>query len=53
MLPAAYLDALPGSFPVIHRRLDTAAAFAADGAILITAALSLSLWWNRPRIPTR
>jgi S1-C subfamily serine protease len=23
------------------------------GAILITAALSLSLWWNRPRTPTR
>ncbi|MEV0593275.1 VWA domain-containing protein [Nonomuraea cavernae] len=47
------LDALPGSFTVIHQRIDTAAAFAAGGAILITAALSLSLWWNRPRVPTR
>jgi Ca-activated chloride channel family protein len=43
------LAALPGSFTVIHRRVDVAAAFAAGGAILITAALSLSLWWNRPR----
>ncbi|WP_433444190.1 VWA domain-containing protein [Nonomuraea sp. CA-141351] len=47
------LDALPGSFTVIRQRVDTAAAFAAGGAILITAALSLSLWWNRPRTPTR
>jgi Ca-activated chloride channel family protein len=47
------LGALPGSFTVIHRRVDIAAAFAAGGAILITAALSLSLWWNRPRNSTR
>ncbi|GAA3809880.1 VWA domain-containing protein [Sphaerisporangium flaviroseum] len=47
------LDALPGSFTVIHSRVDTAAAFAAGGAILIITALSLSLWWNRPRPPTR
>lgn len=47
------LDALPGSFTVIRQRVDTAAAFAAGGAILITAALSLSLWWNRPRTPAR
>jgi Ca-activated chloride channel family protein len=47
------LDALPGSFTVIHRQVDIAAAFAAGGAILITAALSLSLWWNRPRNSTR
>ncbi|MFC4006019.1 VWA domain-containing protein [Nonomuraea purpurea] len=47
------LDALPGSFTVIRQRVDTAAAFAAGGALLITAALSLSLWWNRPRTPTR
>ncbi|MEV1177197.1 VWA domain-containing protein [Nonomuraea sp. NPDC049784] len=47
------LDALPGSFTVIHQRVDTAAAFAAGGAVLITAALSLSLWWNRPRTPAR
>ncbi|WP_329084448.1 MULTISPECIES: VWA domain-containing protein [unclassified Streptosporangium] len=47
------LDALPGSFTVIHQRVDTAAAFAAGGAVLIAAALSLSLWWNRPRTPAR
>ncbi|TMR95354.1 vWA domain-containing protein [Nonomuraea basaltis] len=47
------LNALPGSFTVIRQRVDTAAAFAAGGAILITAALSLSLWWNRPRTPAR
>ncbi|MFF3439823.1 VWA domain-containing protein [Streptosporangium sp. NPDC002721] len=47
------LDALPGSFTVIHQRVDTAPAFAAGGALLITTALSLSLWWNRPRPPTR
>jgi Ca-activated chloride channel family protein len=47
------LDTLPGSFTVIRQRVDTSAAFAAGGAILITAALSLSLWWNRPRTPTR
>ncbi|GGO82235.1 VWA domain-containing protein [Nonomuraea cavernae] len=47
------LDALPSSFTVVHQRIDTAAAFAAGGGLLITAALSLSLWWNRPRVPTR
>ncbi|MFI7640033.1 VWA domain-containing protein [Nonomuraea sp. NPDC049400] len=47
------LNALPGSFTVIRQRVDTAAAFAAGGALLVTAALSLSLWWNRPRTPTR
>ncbi|MFI7704282.1 VWA domain-containing protein [Nonomuraea sp. NPDC049480] len=47
------LDALPSSFTVVNQRIDTAAAFAAGGAILITAALSLSLWWNRPRTLTR
>lgn len=43
------LAALPGSFTIINRRVDTAAAFAATGALLIAGALSLSLWWNRPR----
>ncbi|MEV0380500.1 VWA domain-containing protein [Nonomuraea sp. NPDC050643] len=47
------LNALPGSFTVVRQRIDTAAAFAAGGAVLITAALSLSLWWNRPRTPAR
>lgn len=43
------LDALPGSFTVVNRRVDAASAFAAGGALLITTALGLSLWWNRPR----
>jgi Ca-activated chloride channel homolog len=47
------LNALPGSFTVIHRRVDTAAVFAGGGAVLIAAALSLSLWRNRPRNSTR
>ncbi|MFC4536225.1 VWA domain-containing protein [Sphaerisporangium dianthi] len=47
------LDALPGSFTVVRQRVDTAAAFAAGGAVLVIAALSLSLWWNRPRTPAR
>ncbi|MEU4408496.1 VWA domain-containing protein [Streptosporangium sp. NPDC023963] len=47
------LEALPGSFTVVRQRVDTAAAFAGGGALLITAALSLSLWWNRPRAPAR
>ncbi|MFI9559064.1 VWA domain-containing protein [Nonomuraea endophytica] len=42
------LDTLPGSFTVIQQRIDTAAYFAAGGAVLIALALSLSLWWNRP-----
>lgn len=47
------LNSLPGSFTVVRQQVDTAAAFAAGGAVLITAALSLSLWWNRPRTPAR
>lgn len=43
------LGTLPGTFTVIRERVDTAAWFAAGGAVLIAAALSLSLWWNRPR----
>jgi Ca-activated chloride channel family protein len=47
------LNALPGSFTIIRQRVDAAVAFAVGGAILITAALSLSLWWNRLWTPTR
>ncbi|HEY1179980.1 MAG TPA: VWA domain-containing protein [Phytomonospora sp.] len=43
------LDALPGSFTVVRERVDTAAAFAAGGGLLVASALALSLWWNRPR----
>ncbi|MDA0637484.1 VWA domain-containing protein [Nonomuraea sp. MCN248] len=45
------LDSLPGSFTVIRQKVDTAAAFAVGGAVLVAAALGLSLWWNRPRVP--
>ncbi|MER7370765.1 vWA domain-containing protein [Nonomuraea wenchangensis] len=47
------LDSLPGSFKVIRERVDTAAFFAGGGALLVVTALSLSLWWNRPRTPIR
>ncbi|GAA2209606.1 VWA domain-containing protein [Nonomuraea monospora] len=47
------LGTLPGSFTVIREQVDTAAVFAAGGAVLIAGALSLSLWWNRPRSPAR
>lgn len=47
------LDALPGTFTIVHQRVDTAAAFAAGGALFVVTALSLSLWWNRPRTPAR
>ncbi|MEV4802374.1 VWA domain-containing protein [Nonomuraea sp. NPDC049421] len=43
------LDSLPGAFTVVREKVDTAAGFAAGGALLIGAALALSLWWNRPR----
>ncbi|MER6577224.1 VWA domain-containing protein [Nonomuraea sp. NPDC001023] len=46
---ATALDALPGTFTVVRERVDTAAAFAGAGGLLVVAALSLSLWWNRPR----
>ncbi|MFC6081302.1 VWA domain-containing protein [Sphaerisporangium aureirubrum] len=46
------LAALPATFTVIHTRVDTSFAFAGGAALLITTALSLSLWWNRPRPPT-
>ena len=42
---------LPGSFTIIHKRLDIAAWFAGAGGLLIATALALSLWWNRTRRP--
>ncbi|MCK2213407.1 VWA domain-containing protein [Actinomadura sp. ATCC 31491] len=47
------LAGLSGSFTVVREKADVAAAFAGGGALLVTAALSLSLWWNRPRGPAR
>ena len=42
---------LPGTFTIIHKRLDTAALFAGVGGLLIATAVALSLWWNRTRRP--
>ncbi len=47
------LDTLPGTFTVVRQRVDTAAAFAAGGGLLVASAVALSLWWNRPRLPAR
>ncbi|MGW4643739.1 hypothetical protein ACWEN6_34830 [Sphaerisporangium sp. NPDC004334] len=49
----AALKALPSGFTVVDRRVDASAVFAAAGGVLITTALSLTLWWNRPRLPAR
>jgi Ca-activated chloride channel family protein len=42
---------LPGTFTIIHKRLDIAAWFAGAGGLLIATALALSLW--RPPAPAR
>jgi Ca-activated chloride channel family protein len=47
------LGSLPAAFTVVREKVDTAALFAAGGALLIGTALGLSLWWNRPRTPAR
>lgn len=43
------LAKLPAAFTVVHKHVDIAAAFAALGALLIAAAVALSLWWGRIR----
>jgi Ca-activated chloride channel homolog len=45
------LNKLPAAFTVVHKQVDIAAAFAALGGLLVAAAVSLSLWWNRIRRP--
>jgi Ca-activated chloride channel family protein len=45
------LNKLPAAFTVVHQQVDIAAAFAALGGLLVAAAVSLSLWWNRIRRP--
>ena len=47
------LGSLPAAFTVVREKVDTAALFAAGGALLVGSALGLSLWWNRPRTPSR
>jgi len=42
---------LPSHVTVTTKKIDLAAWFAALGALLMAAAVGLSLWWNRIRIP--
>jgi len=46
------LAVLPGTFTIIHKRLDIAAWFAGVGGLLIVTAVALSLWWDRTRRPS-
>ena len=45
------LGGLPSTITVVHKDVDLAAWFASVGALLIAAAIGLSLWWNRMRTP--
>jgi len=47
------LGKLPGSFSLVHKHIDIAAWFAGIGGALIAAAVALSLWLNRVRVPRR
>ena len=40
---------LPKAITVTHEHRDLAAWFAGFGGLLIAAAVTLSLWWNRVR----
>jgi Ca-activated chloride channel homolog len=43
------LARLPAAFTIVRKHIDIASWFAAGGGLLIAAAVSLSLWWNRTR----
>jgi Ca-activated chloride channel family protein len=43
------LGDLPRSITVTHKKVDIADEFAGLGGVLVTAAVGLSLWWNRVR----
>jgi Ca-activated chloride channel family protein len=45
------LTALPRNITVTHKHKDIAAVFAGVGALFVAAAIALSLWWNRVRLP--
>jgi Ca-activated chloride channel family protein len=49
----AALSHLTGAFRIVHKDVDLAAWFAGAGGLLIAAAVALSLWWNRVRLPRR
>jgi Ca-activated chloride channel family protein len=42
---------LPSHVTVTTEKVDLAAWFAGVGAVLLAAAVGLSLWWNRVRVP--
>jgi Ca-activated chloride channel family protein len=48
---AGAMAELPSHVTVVHRHIDLAAWFAALGGLLVAAAVGLSLWWNRVRMP--
>ena len=43
------LSHLSGAFTIVRKQLDLAPLFAGVGGLLASAALALSLWWNRTR----
>jgi len=42
---------LPSHVTVVNEKIDLAAWFAAAAGLLVAAAVGLSLWWNRVRMP--
>jgi Ca-activated chloride channel family protein len=48
----AALGNLSGTFTTTREHLDIAAWFAGFGGLFVAAALALSLWWNRTRLPS-
>ena len=45
------LGDLPSHVTVVKKRVDIASWFAGAGGLLVAAAVGLSLWWNRVRVP--
>lgn len=50
---ASALSELPATFTTAEKTIDVSAWFAAVGALLVAAAVALSLWWSTPRRRTR
>ncbi len=47
------LARLPAALTIVREHEDLAAWFAVGGGLLVTAAVALSLWWNRTRAVSR
>ena len=45
------LGDLPSQVTVVKKHVDIASWFAGAGGLLVAAAVGLSLWWNRVRVP--